>query len=748
MADISAGDSAGNRRMSTLAPIEIRSPQCPHVPSRSHEIRSEGADGRENSGNGGAQHGVRAATNNIPEHPGPFVPPPFDLEHAYHQAIAEIHLARGTTPPRGSYARKVRDQAFWAFYWALSDSCCTIIMEHHPDGAWAKQDRPRLDMHVVASAPGSGKSTLAKAFAVALARITRGGEHPFGCVFVVQHIATAHAVFVELSKLLPPGSVAVFTTKHDAGQPLAEYSQTFWVSELARHPITVVTHEFYMGIRGEQARRYTQDGVTFPRVVTFIDERANEIAVYDADPMALEGVLKFVQRDRQAPRELLDGLLELVQFTNSKRGRREQGIETPADDTAAWQAAIEATSYVRSDEAAKYARSATARRPALDFDAVFGFANAMPEDRAFIARGNNGVINFVGYEQALPRLPGMVLLDATADIDGITEVCRFRKHAKLPPERYDRLEIIHVPSIAKGNLRRWLSEPGNMYAYAGHIQGLIRCHVRPGHRALVVCPKAAAVAEDVFGWSEHVQRFLKRSSPEDNHETISDTEFTYERAWSFEGRLIAVTWFGGYGIGANLWRDADVVIVCDDFYLPQRVVRATLQGLRGHKATEGLLANHETTWSDELAYLQDGHILRWMKQMALRGKGRDMDEHGVCGQQKLVITGDLLRLLRHRPKVFPGAKITPEQSGGTKLMDRLVSLLLSLELPKEVSTKVIGKKLGVEWGNSNLPRRRHFKEIVESTGWSYHGGKGRTPGCFRRLKPVELHREEVSGVDL
>jgi hypothetical protein len=690
----------------------------------------------------------RATTSHVPEHPGPFVPPPGDVRRAYHQAITDIHRARGTTAPTGSYALKVREQAFWALFAALSDGCCSIIVERHPAGTWAKENGLRLDTHVLASAPGSGKSTLAKAFAVALARVTAKDAYPFGCIFVVQHIATAHAVFVELSSLLPPDSVAVFTTKHDASQPFPEYSPTFWVSDLERRPIIVVTHEFYMGIRGDAARRYTRDGVTFPRVVTFIDERANEIAVYDMDPMGLEGVLKFAQRDQQAPLELLDGLLELAQFTYRKRKAREQGIGTPADDPADWQAAVKATSYLRSDEGAKYARSATARRPALEFDAVFGFANALAWDRAFIVRGNNGVINFVGYERALPRLPGMVLLDATADIDGSTKICGFRKHADLPPERYDRLEIVHVPSVATGNLRQWLSRPENMYTYTAHIQGLIRRHVLPGQRALVVCPKVAATSEDILGWSEHVQRFLKRSAPEDADGSVSDTEFTDRRAWSFEGRLIVVTWFGGYGIGTNLWRDADVVIVCDDYYLPQRVVRATLQGMRDEKATEGLLADHETTWGDELASLQDGHILRWMKQMALRGKGREMDEHGVCGQQKLVITGDLLRVLRHRPKVFPGAKITIEPSPDRKLMDRLVGLLLSPELPHEVSTKVIGKKLGVEWGNSNLTRQRHFKEIVESAGWRYLGGRGRAPGCFRRLKSVEVRSKEVSAVDL
>jgi hypothetical protein len=169
---------------------------------------------------------ARAATM-IPEHPGPFVPAPGYLERAYHQALAEIHGARGTSLPVGSYARQVRDQAYWAFFAALSDGCCAIIVAHHPAGSWAKQFGVRSNTHVVASAPGSGKSTLAKAFAVALARETQAGPHPFGSIFVVQHIATAHALFVELSNLLPPDSVAVFTTKHDASQPFLGYAKRF-----------------------------------------------------------------------------------------------------------------------------------------------------------------------------------------------------------------------------------------------------------------------------------------------------------------------------------------------------------------------------------------------------------------------------------------------------------------------------------------------------------------------------------------
>ena len=256
------------------------------------------------------------------------------------------------------------------------------------------------------------------------------------------------------------------------------------------------------------------------------------------------------------------------------------------------------------------------RNPRLDFDAVIGFVDAATEDRAFVSRHNKGKnsVNFVGYDRALPRVPGMVLLDATADIDGITKVCPWRKHAKTPTESYERLEVVHVPSIAKGNIRRWLREPGSLQAYTDHIRDLIVQYVDPGQKALLVCTKDVVRTDNIKNWSEHMGPFLKRTTPE---AATMDTEFTEGFAWSLDGRQIVVTWFGGYGIGANVWRDADVVIVCDDFYLPQRTIKATLQGLKGHTATEGSLGESGDAWNDELGCLSDGHILRWMKQMAL-----------------------------------------------------------------------------------------------------------------------------------
>jgi hypothetical protein len=329
----------------------------------------------------------------------------------------------------------------------------------------------------------------------------------------------------------------------------------------------------------------------------------------------------------------------------------------------------------------------------------------------------------------------MVLLDATADIDGISKVVPWRKHADTPPERYERLEIHHVPSVADGTLRRWLGKRANLQDYIAHVRELILRYVATGEKALVVCLKEVIAAEGVAEWSEHMQPFLNRTAPDPSDALDAEaTEFTEGLAWSLEGRQVVFTWFGGYGVGSNVWREADVVIVCDDFYLPHRVIKAMLQGLQGRKATEGDLARTGATWSEDLEHLEDGHIVRWMKQMALRGKARNIDENGVCGHQRLVITGEVLRLLGHKPEVFPGAKIHIEDTEASSQLERLIGLLLRAK-EDEVSTTTIGQFFDTDWSDlsSNLRKHKDWQNLLDKIGWSYHTNRGRKPGYFKRV---------------
>ena len=193
----------------------------------------------------------------------------------------------------------------------------------------------------------------------------------------------------------------------------------------------------------------------------------------------------------------------------------------------------------------------------------------MAENRAFIARqgqGEKGTV-FVGYEQVLPDYRGMVLLDATADIDGINELCPWRRPVEIPQATYERLEIVHVPSVAEGTLKRWLQTNEHRREYVRHILDTVRSQVAPRQKALLVCKLDIVDARPAIeGWSENVKPFL----------TAKDREFS----WEFEGRCLSLTWWGGYGVGANHWKEADVVLLFDEFHLPLHANIAVTQGVK------------------------------------------------------------------------------------------------------------------------------------------------------------------------
>ena len=123
----------------------------------------------------------------------------------------------------------------------------------------------------------------------------------------------------------------------------------------------------------------------------------------------------------------------------------------------------------------------------------------------------------------------------------------------------------------------------------------------------MICKKTLFDAERIPQWDQSDPRFQQPKS------------YTEEYAWDIEGRKLCATHWGT-GIGSNVWRDADVVFLFDEFFVPRRISAATTQGYRGHKVNEGDLGamctlNSKAEAVDSIA---DGHALRWMKQLALR----------------------------------------------------------------------------------------------------------------------------------
>jgi hypothetical protein len=324
----------------------------------------------------------------------------------------------------------------------------------------------------------------------------------------------------------------------------------------------------------------------------------------------------------------------------------------------------------------------------------------------------------------------MVLLDATADIDGLNELCPWRRPIKIPQASYEPLEIVHVPSVAEGTLKRWLQTKEHRREYVEHILDTVRSHVASGQKALVVCKLDIVDARPpIEGWTENIKPFL----------VAKNREFS----WDFEGRLLSLTWWGGYGIGANHWTEADVVLLFDDHHLPQHANIAVAQGVKRVSATEPPLASMTSSGSrpDDVRQIREGHLLRWMKQMALRGRAREFDESGVCGTQKLVVTGDLTLLVRNLQRIFPGAKVRSED--GTvnterhrkiTALDKLLRYLSTSGLPSRVDTKQISDHFERPWReiSGDLTRRQDFDSLLGNAGWRYVRKRGSVGAYFKR----------------
>jgi hypothetical protein len=634
------------------------------------------------------------------------------LRAAYDAVIQQIGISRASQQLTNAFYSKVGDAIFDACYGAIEQS----------EAAKAGVKTPNA-LKVVSAPMGAGKTTFTLAFITALVRLReRDPDIPRGCVFVVEQMTKADEMYRELYRLLP-NQVAVWSTDHDvnckAPAKVLKPAARFQVDDLGKHEVAIVTHAFYKGKRGLKVRNVLDgNGNETPRTLTIIDEQTDDVAVFDVTLAGAAQVLEAVQQDGASGEHVVPYVKALHEFMTKKLSGG--NLEKPSDDPKAWNCVASELAWFTTTGARDYERD---RRGDIEgLDAVFGFARCLTTTQAFVARASTDTAHFVGYDLRLELCPGMVLLDATADIDGITALCPWRSQVNVWAS-YANLGIVHVPCFTRQRLATYLKQVKNRRTYVDWMKQTVLSHTQPGERALVVCKKRLFDDGNVPNWAEKDPRFDRPES------------YQLEYAWELEGRKLCATHWGGLGVGVNHWRAADVVFLFDEFHQPRRVTIARAQGLMSAKATEGPLALMKTlnSKSPQVEQISEGHLLRWTKQMALRGKGRNFDEHGVCGHQKVVCAGSseqYERLIANAPQLFPGAKITKEGHGCTDqtYAEKLLTLLSRAGLPESISTRWIVQQVGGapwrDWG-PNVMKRPDTQACLRSLGWSYVAAKGR-----------------------
>lgn len=360
---------------------------------------------------------------------------------------------------------------------------------------------------------------------------------------------------------------------------------------------------------------------------------------------------------------------------------------------------------------------------------VFKYAHLLSLGFGLIACENNSV-QFCAWQNRLADKlePGTILLDATADIDGVSRMVPWMVPVETPQATYSNLLITHVPKLTKQNLKSYMSTATGLRTYQQWMVQTILDNTERGQQVLVVCKKDMIEREYIPKWPRDDERFK------------SPKAFTTEYGWELDGRHICVTHWGS-GVGSNAWENAEVVILCDEYFLPQCVAVAHTQGHREHKAYEGDLATMSTLHSSapNVDAIKNGHLLRHFKQMALRGNARHYDEHGVCGKQRLVIACDLERLLANADVLFPGAPVHFSASGG-KLAERVLGFLNELpESTTTVSTTAVGDGIERQWKTvSKKLLTPVFKKQLAVIGWCYVSVKGRGAHALSASHPPPM----------
>jgi hypothetical protein len=642
------------------------------------------------------------------------------LRVAYDAVIEQIDSSRASQQLTNTFYSKVGDAIFDVCYRALEQSEATKAGLKTPKA-----------LQVISAPMGAGKTTFAPAFITALVRLREHHPYaPFGCAFVVEQRTKADEMYREFSALLP-GKVAVWSTDHDVNcktpTKVLKPAARFHVDDLENHEVAIVTHAFYKGKRGPKARNVLDaKGDAILRALIIVDEQTDDVAVFDVTLSGAAQVLVAVQKDERSGEPVVPYVQALHSFMTKKLSGGGD-LEKPSDDPSTWDAVASDLAWFTTTAARDYERDRKGDIEGLE--AVFSFARALTTTQAFLTRYGNDTAHFVGYDLRLELYPGMVLLDATADIDGVTALCPWRSQVSVQAS-YANLSIVHVPCFTRQRLSTYLKQVKNRRAYVDWMKQTILAHAQPGQRALVVCKKRLFDDGNVPDWPEKDPGFDRPDS------------YQLEYGWELEGRKLCATHWGGLGIGVNHWREADVVFLFDEFHQPRRVTIARAQGLMSAKATEGPLATMKTlnSKSPQVEKLRDGHLLRWTKQMALRGKGRNFDEHGVCAHQKVVCAGSseqYERLVANAQQLFPDAKIA---SVGHRLTteetyaEKFLALLSTPELADSISTKWIGEQVGApwwRWGRKVL-KRPQTQACLRSLGWRYVPERG--PGGARFVR--------------
>ena len=567
----------------------------------------------------------------------------------------------------------------------------------------------------VSAATGAGKSLGAQCLMAHL--------YPARTAIVIREIREAHQAYLNLCRLIGEDNVAIHTSLHKTGADRREVEtfetetgytirQQFTEEDFRSAPVVICTHKRWKGEHDTNTDRGVRLCNGEPRDLIIIDEDPELERLYVAQPehvATLASVLTDTVTADEARRygfteshPAVGPLRDLSHRLGRIKDNANRALQT--DTELVPEEHVETLlSITREDVYKRLAHLETYERMnrADELDQVRHFVAAVCEGRVFYNKQARGG-QFYAYSYAVPPERNTIILDGTADLNGLYSVGDSVVTLEAPDADYRDVELYYheLPAEMSGQ-RFWHKDHIRKRKVAEPVmewfEGFLREHTEPGESVLVYAAKH---------WL--------------------DTALM-DRETDFEGRRVYWQHFGA-GRGTNDYRSCDVYVQVRAHYKPRAVTIAQIGSYTGETFSDDQLATLSSGKTSDETYVtvRDTLVACDTKQNAARTCIRQLDDQGRAKSARLYFVGDNPTfLVDHLPEMFPGAgqlefltedrPPDPEDSTGP---ERLAYLLASTEETVVTFTEICDLASIRKQHVRNALKAPKVRAVMEARGWA------------------------------
>ncbi len=524
-------------------------------------------------------------------------------------------------------------------------------------------------MQAVSLATGLGKSTSAYALVATFAQ----QDPRFTAAYVVPTVKMAIEAQQGIEAILGPYSTTLWSSYHKhkgVDSKKAEEELGFLPDRLVNKlqlltaRIVIVTHGQLLHEMRTGQEQGTLKCEGKPRSIVFIDEHPDFVQILETTPMQMQAFHdRLVIENNKHP--WLPVIAEVVSKMSAIQRTDGQRYETKELLAAEEGKVFEGDSGLSlwdltDEEMADNVR----HRQRKEMQDALAFLIAASKGNSFYSRLDYAFFSYQLHFNT--EYAGFVLLDATSDITGLVSLHPKVKTVDVPDVSYERLELFHIDLPGKfKHIRDVIKVCATGREYGALIYQTILANSAEGDEVLVVVHKDVLTQELI-------------ESSEDPNTPLN---------WGGR-RVNTQNW--GAGVGLNKFKHKTHVFLFGEYHLPRNTTICQSHGWSKKPITNERLRlaegvrKSEDMYQPQGDYLKphEGHILRWMKQLAMRGTARQVDAEGKCLSMKLYTTMALTRLIPNLNRLFPNAQMpvsannpncNPEKKiGGRKALLRLL----------------------------------------------------------------------------